>query len=176
VLASLALGVSDPDLRHDAGKLLFAFVATWGYLLWALFLATWYANLPEEVALLLRRWQGAWKGPTAGVLAAAFAAPFALLFFEPLKRSRLTLGLAAALVLAGLWLERFLLVVPSLDLPAGPRSALLAGGIAVGVGAIFLRAVWPHGPIVDAPDRASVHVEGTARGQPMPDGRRRSGT
>lgn len=130
--------VSGPDLRHDLGKFLFAFIIVWTYLLWALFLPTWYGNIPEEVAVLLRRWSGPWKPVTVLVLIATFAWPFWLLFSETMKRRRSTLAAGAATILLGLWGERFLLVVPSLALPGGALPLVVGAGVALGVAGTFL--------------------------------------
>jgi hypothetical protein len=140
-LVAAVRDVSGPDLRHDLGKLLFGFIVVWSYLLWALYLPTWYGNVPAEVAVLLRRWSGAWRPWTAAVLVGVFAWPFWLLFSERLKRRRATLAAGAAAVLLGLWGERFLLVAPSLQLPGGPASILVAAGVALGVGGVFLLAL-----------------------------------
>ncbi|BDG05535.1 hypothetical protein [Anaeromyxobacter oryzae] len=130
-----------PDLRHDLGKLLFAFIVVWSYLLWALFLPTWYGNVPEESAALLRRWTGPFRPVSAAVLVAVFAWPFWLLFSERLKRRRATLAAGAGAILVGLWAERFLLVVPSLPASAGGAAAVLVGGgVAIGVAGLFLLA------------------------------------
>ena len=71
-LLAAVRGVSGPDLRHDLGKLLFAFIVVWTYLLWALFLPTWYGNIPEESAFLLRRWHGAYRPLSVLVIVAVF--------------------------------------------------------------------------------------------------------
>jgi hypothetical protein len=133
--------VSGPDLRHDVGKLLFGFIVVWSYLLWSLFLATWYANVPEESEPLLLRWHGAYKPVTQAVLVAVFFWPFWLLFSEKMKRRRGTLAFGAACVLLGLWAERFLLVLPSLRLQGGGASLLVGGGVTVGVAGLFLLSV-----------------------------------
>jgi hypothetical protein len=133
--------VSGPDLRHDLGKLLFAFIVVWTYLLWALYLPTWYGDVPEEVAVLLRRWSGGYRPVTTAVLVAVFAWPFWLLFSERLKRRRSTLAAGAAAILLGLWGERFLLVLPSLALGADAATYLAGAGIALGVAATFLLAI-----------------------------------
>lgn len=137
-------GVSGPDLRHDLGKLLFGLIVVWSYLLWALFLPTWYGNVPEETAPLLARWRGPWRPLTAIVLVAVFAWPFWLLFSERLKRRRGTLAAGAGAILLGLLVERFLLVVPSLRLPGGAVSILLATAICAGVAGAFLLSVAPR--------------------------------
>jgi hypothetical protein len=137
-LVAAARDVAGPDLRHDLGKLLFAFIVVWSYLLWALFLPTWYGNVPEESAALLRRVRGPFRPLTAVVLAAVFAWPFWLLFSERLKRRRGTLAAGAGAILVGLWLERFLLVVPSLATTGGAASVLVGAGVSLGVAGLFL--------------------------------------
>jgi hypothetical protein len=112
----------------------------WSYLLWALFLPTWYGNVPEEAAVLLRRWSGPWRPITGAVLVAVFAWPFWLLFSERLKRRRATLAVGAGTILLGLWAERFLLVVPSLALPGGALALVLGGAVALGVAGAFVLA------------------------------------
>ena len=140
-LVAAVSGMSGPDLRHDIGKLLFAFIVVWSYLLWALFLPTWYGNIPEETAALLARWRGRWTPLTAAVLIAVFAWPFWLLFTERLKRRRATLAAGAAAVLLGLLGECFLLVVPSLHLSGGTGPLLLGAGVTVGMAGLFLLSV-----------------------------------
>jgi hypothetical protein len=140
-LVAAARGLSGPDLRHDMGKLLFAIVLVWSYLLWALFLPTWYGNVPEEVAPLLLRWQGGWRWATVFTLVAVFAWPFWLLFSERLKRRRGTLAAGAGAILIGLWTERFLLVLPSVALAPGAETWLVGAGVAAGVAGLFLLAV-----------------------------------
>ncbi|HEX9051730.1 MAG TPA: hypothetical protein VF841_14460 [Anaeromyxobacter sp.] len=133
--------VSGPDLRHDLGKLLFAFIVVWTYLLWALFLPTWYGNIPDESAFLLRRWHGGFRPLTIAVLVAVFFWPFWLLFSEQLKRRRGTLAFGAATVLAGLAAERFLLVIPSVRVEGDAGAWLVGAGVAAGVAGVFLLAV-----------------------------------
>ncbi len=137
-LVAVGRDVAGPDLRHDLGKLLFAFIVVWSYLLWALFLPTWYGNVPEESAALLRRWSGPFRPVSVLVLVAVFAWPFWLLFSERLKRRRATLAAGAGTILVGLWLERFLLVVPSLAATGGAVSVLVGACVSLGVAGLFL--------------------------------------
>ncbi len=143
-LVAAARDVSGPDLRHDVGKLLFGFIVVWSYLLWSLFLATWYGNIPEESAPLLLRWQGVYRPVTEAVLVAVFFWPFWLLFSERLKRRRGTLAFGAATVLLGLWAERFLLVLPSLHLGGGAPALLVGAGVTGGIAGLFLLSVGPR--------------------------------
>jgi hypothetical protein len=142
-LVTAVRGLSGPDLRHDVGKLLFAFLIVWSYLLWSLFLPTWYGNVPEESAELLRRWTGAYRPVSAAVLALVLAWPFWLLFSERTKRRRGTLAAGAGAILLGLWAERFLLVLPSVAAPGGAAALLVGGGVTLGVAGLFLLRVLP---------------------------------
>ncbi len=142
-LVAAARDLGGADLRHDLGKLLFAFIIVWSYLLWALFLPTWYGNVPEQSEALLRRWSGPFRPVSAAVLVAVFAWPFWLLFSERLKRRRATLATGAAAIVLGLWAERFLLVVPSIPGAGGAAPVVLGAGVAVGVAGLFLLRTGP---------------------------------
>jgi hypothetical protein len=144
-LLSALRGSSTEDVRHDLGKLLFGLLVVWTYLLWSLFLPTWYANVPEESAALAARWHGPWRLLSIAVLLLVSAGPFWLLFAEPLKRRRTTLAAGAAAVLVGLMGERFLLVFPSVHVPGGAAGVALGALVAAGVGGTFL--VWVGGAL-----------------------------
>ena len=134
-------GADNPDTRHDVGKLLFGLLVLWTYLLWSIFLPTWYGNVPEESVALLERWHGPWKALSVAVVALVSAGPFWLLFAEPLKRRRATLAVGAASVLLGLFTERFLLVLPSLHLHPGFGALGLGSLVSAGVLGAFVLAV-----------------------------------
>jgi len=125
------------DGRHDIGKLLFGFITFLAYLLWSIFLPTWYGNLPEETGLLLARWQGVYRPFALGVIIITFIFPFALLLTEKAKRHRGTLALGAGSVLLGLCVERFLLVLPSVQRTGGLIPIVLSAGTAAGVWGLF---------------------------------------
>jgi hypothetical protein len=145
-LGAVALGAlaatGAPDagtrVRGDLGKLLFAMIIFWGYLVWAAYLPVWYGNLPDETGQLLARWAGGWKFVTSGVLAAVLGFPFFFLLPERTKRGRAPLAIVAAIVLSGLLGERFLLVLPSLDLRADAFSVLVGAGVTIGALGLFL--------------------------------------
>jgi len=127
--------------RADLGKLLFAMVIMWGYLLWAAYLPVWFGNMPDETGQLLARWAGGWKFVTLGVLATVLAFPFFFLLPERTKRGRRGLAIAALSVLVGLFGEHFLLVLPSLPLHFDPPSVLLGVCITFGVLGLFVFTV-----------------------------------
>ena len=123
-----------PGQLHDAGKLLFGLSILWAYMLWSQYLVIWYGDLPEEARFVHERMHGAWAPVAWTVFAAVFAVPFVLLLSRTVKQRPAALAAVAGLVLAGIWLERFLLVAPSLwqadGLPLGLPELLITAGTA----------------------------------------------
>jgi hypothetical protein len=113
-----------PKQRHDLGKLCFGFTVFWTYLMWAQFLVIWYGNMPEETGFVFARLWGPWRPIGAAVGTAVFLIPFSGLLGVAPKKAPITLGVLAAISFAGLWLERYLLVTPSVTLEAGPVFGL----------------------------------------------------
>ncbi len=117
------LGVADlvsPKQRHDLGKLCFGFTVFWTYLMWAQFLVIWYGNLPEETGFVFARLWGHWLPVGRAVFLGMFVVPFVGLLGVAPKKTRVTLGFFASISLTALWLERYLLVLPSITPAAGP--------------------------------------------------------
>jgi hypothetical protein len=117
------LGVTDlvsPKQRHDLGKLCFGFTVFWTYLMWAQFLVIWYGNLPEETGFVFTRLWGPWLPIGQLVFVGMFLVPFFGLLGVLPKKVRATLGFFATISLVSLWLERYLLVMPSITFLPGP--------------------------------------------------------
>lgn len=111
---SMSLVEIHPDHMHDHGKLLFGICLITGDFFWSQFLVIWYGNLPEETSfVLLRAKQAPWAPFGWTVLVVAFVIPFVLLVSKRLKVSASGLLSLSTVVLVGMWLEKFLLVVPS---------------------------------------------------------------
>jgi hypothetical protein len=120
------LGVADlvsPKQRHDLGKLCFGFSVFWTYLMWAQFLVIWYGNLPEETGFVFARLWGHWLPIGKAVFLGMFLIPFFGLLGVAPKKTRVTLGFFATVSLVALWLERYLLVLPSVTVLPGPALA-----------------------------------------------------
>jgi hypothetical protein len=120
---STHLGVTDlvsPKQRHDLGKLCFGFTVFWTYLMWAQFLVIWYGNLPEETGFVFARLWGPWLPVGKAVFIGMFLVPFFGLLGVAPKKTRATLTFFAVVSLVSLWLERYLLVMPSVTPLPGP--------------------------------------------------------
>ncbi len=121
--------------RHDLGKMLFAFSIFWMYLFWSQYLVIWYGNLPEETGYLQDRlgsqflmdtWYmgGFWKRLaepyvwlTLTVWILCWVSPFWILLGQRPKKTPVILGGVALGSMVGFWLERYILVTPSLITP-----------------------------------------------------------
>jgi hypothetical protein len=135
------LGVKDlisPKQRHDLGKLCFGFSVFWTYLMWAQFLVIWYGNLPEETGFVFARLWGHWLPVGATVLWGVFIIPFFGLLGVAPKKFRVTLGFFATVSLTALWLERYLLVMPSVTALPGPRFEVPELGPTLAFAGLFL--------------------------------------
>jgi hypothetical protein len=110
--------------RHDLGKLCFGFTVFWMYLLWAQFLVIWYGNMNEETGFVFARLWGPWRHIGEAVFVGVFLLPFGGLIGVAPKKSPWALGLFATISLSALWLERYMLVMPSVTAEAGPVFGL----------------------------------------------------
>jgi hypothetical protein len=112
----------DPDLNklmgvqqlHDLGKLTFAFTVFWAYLFFSQYLVIWYGKLPWEQSWIIHRAEAPWGTLSVVAIVLCFVVPFAGLLGRKAKMTPWTLQLFGSVVLVGLWLERYLMVVPSI--------------------------------------------------------------
>jgi hypothetical protein len=143
---SNALGIKEyisAKQRHDLGKMVFGFTVFWTYLMWAQFLVIWYGNMPEETGFVFSRLWGEWRPIGAAVFLGMFIVPFAGLISVGAKKTRLTLGLFTAISLTALWLERYLMITPSITAETGPRFGLAElGPTLLFIGLFFLCYAW----------------------------------
>jgi hypothetical protein len=114
VLRGNARNIIEPVNLHDIGKLLFGFCVFWAYLFYSQFIVIWYGLLPIEQAWLIHRFGQPFQPLMALVFACLFVFPFFGLMGVTPKRTPQILVFFASIVLIGLWLERYILVYPSL--------------------------------------------------------------
>ncbi|MBI3895742.1 MAG: polysulfide reductase NrfD [Acidobacteria bacterium] len=106
----------NPVIFHNLGKLLFSFSLLWTYLFWSQYLVIWYGNLPREIGfVLVRTEREPWSNLAIAILIMNFLIPFVILLSRTAKENRKILLASSVVIIVGMWLERFLLVVPSLS-------------------------------------------------------------
>jgi hypothetical protein len=130
-------GIYTTRQQHDLGKLCFGFTVFWAYLMWSQFLVIWYGNLPEETYFIFYRLYGVWRPVGIAVFLLVFMIPFiGLLGMKPKLFAPTMVGFAL-ISLAGIWLERYLEVVPAVNHGGGPAIGLPEIGVALFFGGLF---------------------------------------
>ncbi len=99
----------------DVGKIAFGFSVFWVYQFWSQYLPIWYANLPEETSYVFLRFEAPWRTLSFTVFSFVFLVPFIGLMNIYTKKSPFWLALFSIIILVGMWMERHLLVMPSLS-------------------------------------------------------------
>ena len=118
------------DHLHDLGKLLFGFSTFWAYMWVSQYLLIWYANIPEEVTHYATRTSPAWLPWFWANLAINWVVPFVGLLRRAEKRDARVLVAVALAVLAGRWLDLYLIIVP--ETSARPTFGVLEVAVALG--------------------------------------------
>jgi hypothetical protein len=104
--------VVKPDHLHDLGKLLLAFATFWAYIWLCQYLLIWYGNIPDEATYYQLRTGPAWLFWFAGNVVVNWAIPFVALLSRSAKRNPRTLQAVAIVLLAGRWIDVYLMVAP----------------------------------------------------------------
>jgi len=113
---------------HDIGKLAFAFTVFWTYLFWSQYIVIWYGKLPWEQGWMIDRLDQPWGGMALLTFVLCFIIPFTVLISrQKMKPAVLMAGTTSILV--GLWMERYMLVAPSVRTqgPVFPGTELMVG-------------------------------------------------
>jgi len=110
---------------HDLGKLTQGFGILWAYLFFSQFLPIWYGNLPEETQwMILRTRELPWKTLSYASLGMCFVVPFLVLLSRDVKRTTATFGFMCCVILFGLWIERYILIMPNISPGVVPFGVL----------------------------------------------------
>jgi hypothetical protein len=149
-LAAWNLGVPGDALSRprsrDVANLLVGMALFWFYLFWSQFLVIWYGNLPSEVRFMTPR-LGDLRVVAWTVFVACCALP-AIVFIPRWGKRAETIKVLAPLILAGMWLERWLLVAPAVP----SRSTISSILVTLGFAAVFLMLMTGRSA---APDRVT---------------------
>jgi hypothetical protein len=124
----------------DTGKLIFGFSIFWVYQFWSQYLPIWYANLPEETGWVFLRFEEPWRTLGFTVFTFVFVLPFLGLMNMYTKKNPMWLALFSLIVLSGMWMERHILVMPSLN-PDTRWVGIPEVGVTIGFVGLFGWAV-----------------------------------
>lgn len=103
------------DQYHTLGKLLFSFAMFWVYSYFSQFLPIWYGNLSEETPFVVLRLRPPFTPVAWTIFFLVFLIPFLGLMNWTTKKNPKLQAIFAIICLVGVWLERNLIVLPSLD-------------------------------------------------------------
>ena len=118
--------------------LLTGFALLWMYFFWAQFFVSWYGNLDHEYGVLTRHFFGHYAPVFWIMMTCNFVIPVACLIFVAFKQSWRAMALLAVIINTGIWLNRYLIVVPALSDDHYPLTSLAEFSITAGLVAGFL--------------------------------------
>jgi molybdopterin-containing oxidoreductase family membrane subunit len=98
----------------NLGKLLLMMSLLWFYFVFAERLTTWYGNESSEMAVFWQTQRGGFAPLFWAMVVCNFVIPFPLLAIKKLRTISGTV-IASATIVVGMWLERFLIIVPPLS-------------------------------------------------------------
>jgi molybdopterin-containing oxidoreductase family membrane subunit len=101
---------------NNLGLLLLVMSLIWFYFTFAEYLTTWYGNEPAEKAIFESKVSGIYSPMFWAMVVCCFIIPAPVLAIRRLRTVTGTV-IASALVIVGMWLERFLIIVPTLAQP-----------------------------------------------------------
>lgn len=127
-----------PQQLHDLGKLAFGFSIFWAYMVFSQYIVIWYGKLPWEQVWVIDRSGPEWGPLSLMMIVLCFVVPFVALIGRNPKMIPGWLGAIAFLALIGLWLERFILVAPTLHEPGTSTITLWEPLIGIGFLALFI--------------------------------------
>jgi molybdopterin-containing oxidoreductase family membrane subunit len=108
----------------NLGKLLLTMSLLWFYFTFAEYITVWYNNEPHEMVVFWSKIQGPYAPLFWTMVISCFIVP---MIFLGIGRLRTVTGtaLASFTIVIGMWLERFLIIIPTL---AHPRLSFARGG------------------------------------------------
>ncbi len=141
----------DVEITEPMGKFFMGFVLTWIYMYWSQHIVEWYPALPEKYGPVLKQMSGHYLPIFVVMMSALFIVPFILLLFRRIKLTIFGLTTIAVILCLGLWLNRFLLVLPVYSDGSSPalgtylNISLLMGFLAATMlSIIFFFKLFPH--------------------------------
>lgn len=130
-----------PEQIRGLGMLLTTFTLMWLYFFWAQFFVIWFGNMPREFEPLWRQMYGHYAPYYWVMMTGCFFLPFAAFIFAIVKRSLLAMGLIGLSINIGIWINKYLNVMPVFAADDRPFEHWLDVILALGLLAGFVAAV-----------------------------------
>ena len=137
-----ATWVMPPTEVQDLAKLVFATSILWMYFFWSQYLVIWYGNVPIETRYVVARFfKDPWRTVAITAFIIGWLVPFGYLLGRltgrPPERHGVLVGIACMSLIA-IFLERTVLVYPSVLKGSGAAYGIVDLLVTVGFGALFV--------------------------------------
>jgi molybdopterin-containing oxidoreductase family membrane subunit len=130
-----------PYQIKSLGMLVTGFTLLWLYFFWAQFFVIWFGNLPQEGEPIWRQMYGHYSPFFWTMITGCFFLPFVTLLFAIVKRSVIAMCIVALGINLGIWINKYLMIVPVFSLDDRPFDHWIDTTVALGLLAGFLAAL-----------------------------------
>jgi hypothetical protein len=127
-----------PYQIKSLGMLVTGFTLLWLYFFWAQFFVIWFGNLPQESEPIWRQMYGHYSPFFWTMMAGCFFVPFVALLFAIVKRSVFAMSVVALGINVGIWINKYLMIVPVFSPDDQPFDHWIDISLALGLLAGFL--------------------------------------
>jgi len=127
-----------PVQIRQLSMLITAFMMLWLYFFWAQFFVIWFGNLPLEFEPLWRQMYGHYAPYYWTMMVGCFFFPFVALIFAFVNRSLGAMCIVALGINLGIWVNKYLMVIPVFSPDNRPLDNMLDVGLSLGLLAGFL--------------------------------------
>ena len=123
------------------GMLVAGFTLLWLYFFWAQFFVIWFGNLPHEAEPLWRQMEGHYAPYFWTMMTASFFLPLLASIFAIVKRSVFGMCVVAFAINLGIWLNKYLMIMPVFSPDNRPFDQWIDVALALGLLAGFLATI-----------------------------------
>lgn len=123
------------------GMLITGFTLLWLYFFWSQFFVIWFGNLEQESEPLWRQMYGHYSPFFWTMISGCFFVPFVLLLFATVKRSVVAMCIVAFGINLGIWINKYLMIVPVFSPDARPFEHWIDIALALGLFAGFIATI-----------------------------------
>jgi len=130
-----------PYQIKSLGMLVAGFTLLWLYFFWAQFFVIWFGNLPHEAEPLWRQMDGHYAPYFWTMMTACFFLPLLASIFAIVKRSVFGMCVVAFAINLGVWINKYLMIMPVFSADNRPFDHWIDIALALGLLAGFLATI-----------------------------------